>query len=125
MNLNIAIFLPGEHPPTPRAIELWNGNALSFFLEALYKGSTIFEGREFDMIIASDEAEITGVIGAGTYKVVDQQLLIIREIGPLVGKIEEAWKNMLQTVNTVAADGADEDEEEDELSGTPSDFLQR
>ncbi len=124
MNLNIAIFLPGEHPPTPRAIELWNANALSFFLEALYKGSTIFEGREFDMIVASDEAEITGVIGAGTYKIVDQQLLVIREIGPLVGKIEEAWKNMLQTVNTVAADVADEDEE-GELPRAPSDFLQR
>jgi len=125
MSLNVAIFLPGDHPPTPRAMELWNGNALSFFLEALYKGSTIFGGREFDMIIAGDEAEITGVIGVGTYKVVDQQLLIIREIGPLVGKIEEAWENMLQTVNTAAADVADDDEEEGELPGAPSDFLQR
>ncbi len=114
MSLNVQIFLPGDHPPTSVAMVLLNGNALSFFLEALYKGSAIFGGREFDMIVGDDEAEITGVIGAGTYKVVDQKLLVIRERGPFVGKIEEAWENMLQTVNAAAADGAHEDWSNDE-----------
>ncbi|GHO51504.1 hypothetical protein [Ktedonospora formicarum] len=81
------------------SIDLWNALALSFFLEALYKGSSLFNARPFRMV-ATDTERTPARIGEGIYEVKDRELFVIEETGEITGIILGAWSEMKKRVQS-------------------------
>jgi hypothetical protein len=102
----LEVFFPEDLATTQgeeqSSIDLWNGLALSFFLESLWKGASLFNGRKFKIIAyrVADRGANEGRewIGQGTYEVVDRQLITHDEAGELIDIIAAAWREMLRRI---------------------------
>lgn len=95
---DITTTTQGQEPQS--SMSLWNGVALSFFLESLWKGSSLFNGRRFrvDAYRVQEDDEGRQWIGRGYYEVVDRQLITHDEAGELINVLGDAWLEMLKRI---------------------------
>ncbi|GHO63777.1 hypothetical protein KSC_026690 [Ktedonobacter sp. SOSP1-52] len=96
MSIVLEVFFPESNTTNtehPASMDLWDALALSFFLEALYKGSSLFNARPFKMV-TTDTDRVPAKVGEGVYEVVDRDLQVIEETGEITGIIIGAWIEM-------------------------------
>lgn len=97
----LSVHFPPDVAVEPNAeasIDLWTPLAFSFFLEALYKGNSLFNGREF-VIEAYDANEVKALQGRGIYTVVDRELIVHDESGTLTDITAAAWRDMKRRIS--------------------------